>query len=409
MPEQPVNPILEQLRQEEYELRLEVDRLRREVYGQGDPSAVDEYLAKLARMEKELKAIEDQIVTVLEDVSDSGLILDATRRSTGRRKIETTGLEAMVFLRMAQIPTSYYHLLDRNQDPLVSCEVYAADTNESPRRVRVTSFIKGYSAKAVNTFEVAPNETHPFVQLPTLFHERIRDLNELTRASLNVLVEDLDGKVETQETYPVWLLARTTAPLAIRDPKTGAWRDMTRYLGAFVTPNAPSLMTFLRTATKHHPNGILVGYQGSTDNVQPQVKALFEALKEEGNITYVNSVIDFSPEQGFNGQRIRLPRESLADHQANCIDGTVLFASLLEGVSLSPALVLVPGHAFLAWETWRNSGEWKFLETTMIGSHTFEEACASAEKTAAKYKQQEQLTLWPLTLLRTKYAIFPME
>ena len=46
-----------------------------------------------------------------------------------------------------------------------------------------------------------------------------------------------------------------------------------------------------------------------------------------------------------------LPRESLADKEANCINGTVLFASLLEGISMSPAIVLVPGHAFLAWET----------------------------------------------------------
>ncbi len=177
--------------------------------------------------------------------------------------------------------------------------------------------------------------------------------------------------------------------MLVHDPKTGAWRDMTRYLGAFVTPNAPSLMTFERTGARHHPDGNLVGYQGGLDRVEPQVKALFEALKEEGDITYVNSVIDFTPEQGFTGQRIRLPRESLADHQANCIDGTVLFASLLEGISMSPAIVLVPGHAFLAWETWRNNNEWKFVETTMIGSHTFEEACASAEKTAAKYKRAE--------------------
>src|SRR4029077_11411867 len=73
-------------------------------------------------------------------------------------------------------------------------------------------------------------------------------------------------------------------------------------------------------------------------------------------------------------QRTRLPRESLRHKSANCIDGTVLMASLLEAASLHPAIVLVPGHAFVGWETWEGSDEWDYLETTMIASHDFEAA-----------------------------------
>ena len=46
----------------------------------------------------------------------------------------------------------------------------------------------------------------------------------------------------------------------------------------------------------------------------------------------------------------------------------------LEAASLHAALVLVPGHAFVAWEKWRGSDDWDFLETTMIGTHDFEAA-----------------------------------
>jgi hypothetical protein len=312
---------------------------------------------------------------------------------------------------MAQIPTSYYHLLEVDADPLISCKVTATAGGEKDiRRIRVSSFIEGYSAAAVNTFEVKKRSSHTFDQLPVLFSEQVKGLTELTRASLNILVEDLDsGKVEIHETYPVWLLARTTAPLAVRDPQTGQWRDMMRYFGAFVTPNAPSLMRFLRTGAQHHPQGRLIGYQGDKDGVTHQVKALYDALKQEGNITYVNSLIDFSPEQGFASQRVRLPRESIETHQANCIDGTVLFASLLEGISLNPAIVIVPGHAFLAWETWRNSGEWKYVETTMIGTHGFEKACSSATSTAARYQSRKQLKMYPLNELRATHGIMPME
>ena len=83
-----------------------------------------------------------------------------------------------------------------------------------------------------------------------------------------------------------------------------------------------------------------------------------------------------------SGQRVRLPSESLTGGQANCIDGTVLMASLLEGFSLNPAIVVIPGHAFLGWETWPNSHVWRYLETTMIGTNNFQEACESAENLA---------------------------
>lgn len=406
----PTTNDLVELNRKEYEVRTNVDRLRREVYQQTDPSSAPELLEELAKAEEDLQAVEQERIVAQELDPNSGLILDTKDTST-RRGSETTGLEAKVYLNMAHVPTSFYHLLNMASTPLLTCTVRATKRleNKPKRRVRISSYIDGYSARVVNTFELAINETHEFKQLPTLFPDRIRDVNELTRATLNVVVEDLDGSVELHETEPIWLLARTSAPLAVMDPQTGHWQDLTRYLGAFVTPNAPSLMTFLREAARLHPDGHLVGYQGGPERVVPQVKALFDALKTKAEITYVNSVVNFSPQQGFSSQRVRLPRESLTDKEANCIDGTVLFASLLEGISMSPAIVLVPGHAFLAWETWRDSNEWRYLETTMIGSSTFEQACASAEKTAEFYQGAKKLRMWSLSELRTKFGITPME
>lgn len=399
------------LQRQAYELRTLVDRLRREVFQQADPTDAPQLLEELVAKEQELQAVEDAISAAQAQDPSSGLILEMKKEQVKLRGAQTTGLEARVYLKMAQVPTSFYHLLDAARNPLLSCTIKAVKKIEDKpnrRRVRVRSSIEGYSATAINTCEIPIGEEHEFRQLPTLFPDRLRELNELTRATLNVVIEDLDGSVELHETEPIWLLARTSAPLGVRDPQTGQWQDLTHYLGAFVTPNAPSLLTFLREAARQHPDGRLIGYQGNQDRVPPQVKALFDALKQ-AEITYINSVIDFNPQQGAASQRIRLPRESLADKEANCIDGTVLFASLLEAISMSPAIVLVPGHAFLAWETWQGSNTWRYLETTMIGTSTFEQACASAEKLAEQYKSKQQLRMWPLSELRVKYSITPME
>jgi hypothetical protein len=406
----PQEQTLAELRRQEYNQRIIVDRLRREVFQQTDPVASTALLGELTQKEKALKEIEAQRAAVQAKDAQSGLILDTADATTMRGR-DTTGLEAKVHLKMAHVPTAICHLLDREQNPLIACQVKAVRTADrrTKRRLRVSSYIEGYSARAVNTFELPINSSHTVKQLPTLFPASLRSLSELTRATLNVLVEDLEGDVELHETEPIWLLARTSAPLFVDDPQSGQRQDLTPYFGAFVTPNAPSLMKFLRIAADFHPEERLVGYQGDPDGVNQQVKALFDALKSSADITYVNSVIDFNPNQGTASQRVRLPRESLADREANCLDGTVLFASLLEGISLHPAIILVPGHAFLGWETWSNTGEWCYLETTMIGSSSFEEACDRGSKLADHYASEDELTRLPLQVLRSVHGITPME
>ena len=397
--------------------RRAVERLRREVFEQSAGSASSELLKELEDAEVMLSELE-QTRAVAQRNTRTGQILDNRTASTLLGP-ETTGLAVSIQLRMRQLPTSICHLFDPEANPLLSCQVHALTGGF--RRVRVTSFIEGYSASAVETVEVkAPSpEPHEFNMLPPLFLDRARKITEVTRASLNIKVEDLDrdNKIEIHRTHPIWLLARTTAPLAVEDPATGEFQDMSRYLGAFVTPNAPEVMAFHRDIAEISTETSLVGYQVDKALVEPQVRAIYTALQLRTNLTYDNSVIAFTPSTGSVAQRVRLPRESLAGSAANCIDGTVLFASLLESFSLSPAIIVIPGHAFVAWETWGGSDEWKYLETTVIGKKSFEEACAAGESYAKSHQKLKERTKrehyfrrWPLRVLRsTEYGIFPME
>ncbi|MEM7132546.1 MAG: hypothetical protein AAF702_39955 [Chloroflexota bacterium] len=414
---------LDELRAAEYDLRLEVSSLERLVYEMDELTDEDDLLERLVMKQQTLYEVEQDRAAAEKRNRRSGLIVNAKSESAseevggtdngspGTRGADTTGLVVKVNLRMAQVPTATCHLFDQIEHPLVISQVRAVGSRK--RRVRVISFIEGYTARAVDTVELKPNKAQALYQLPTFFPERIRDLNELTRATLNILVEDLDGKVELHATEPVWLLARNSAPLAVKDPTSGQWNDLTRYLGAFVTPNEPSIMRFQRQIARHHPEGRLVGYQGP---VASQAKAIFQALKQDADITYVNSVVDFNPEEGSKTQRVRLPRQSLDEGQANCIDGSLLFASLLEGISLNPAIVIVPKHVMVGWETKSKSGEWNYLETTMINTHSFEKALDSGQRKAKVYQGQLEATgnlqwfrQWSLRELRTKYGITPLE
>ena len=404
---------LAQLRKKEYTARREANRLRRAVFEDDPTASSDALLDELKHAEIALHNAEQARAN--EEVKGRpGVVVNISRQSDLLGP-KTTGLDAKVELRMEHVPVSIYHLLDAAERPLVHCTVSSNETSKT-RRVRVTSFIEGFTAKAVDTVELRPKGSQEFPQLPTIFPERSRSLTEMTKAMLNVLVEDLDGAVEMHTTRPLWLLARTAAPLAVKDPTTASWVDMSPYLGAYVTPNAPPIMAFLRVVADHHPQKKLVGYQDSEANVEPQVRAIFDALKADANITYVNSLIAFEADAGLSSQRIRTPSESLEHGQANCIDGTVLYASLLEAASLNPAIVLIPGHAFVGYETWKDSGEWRYLETTMTGSGTFEQASEAGDKTTARWSRIAEesgdalkFRRWSVAELRSERQITPME
>lgn len=381
-------PDIDDLRRREFDARLQVKALRRAVFEENRTDQMDALFAA----EAELAELNDARARAeKKDPRASAQLMGGGGGGEGEEGDdtlgqETTGLEAKARLRLAQVPTSLIHLFDAVTYPLVAFEIQ--NFNNETKRLCFTTYVEGYSAHAIDTIEVKKGTPAPVHQLPTFFPDRLQAVTELTRATVNVEVRDLDAKTELQMTMPIWLLARSTAPLAVLDPGSGTWKDMTPFLGAYVTPNAPSVMKFLRLVTDAHPQRRLIGYQEPKSEVETQVKAVFETLKNHG-IRYVNSVIDFTPENGSQNQRVRTPRETLDDREANCIDGTLVVASLLEAISLNPAIVIIPGHAFVAWETWRRgseaSNEWRYLETTMISSHTFEEACQSADQLAARW------------------------
>jgi hypothetical protein len=148
-------------------------------------------------------------------------------------------------------------------------------------------------------------------------------------------------------------------------------------MGAWVTPNSPAIEQFLTAAKARAPQQSFGGrYSASL----PQVKAMFDELKSTG-VTYVSDPTIFS--QFDRVQRTRLPKQVLASRSAQCLEGSLTFASLMESIGLEPFIVLVPGHVFVGWEPtekdYRSSRSPFFLETTMVGSNSFEEALATAD------------------------------
>ncbi len=95
-------------------------------------------------------------------------------------------------------------------------------------------------------------------------------------------------------------------------------------------------------------NYSVTGYQ-DPKMITAQMQAVYEALHAYG-MSYVSDTSTL--EAGF--QRVRTPDRVLADHTGNCIELSILFASIFESMGLEPVVVFPRGHAIIGVVTRTN-------------------------------------------------------
>lgn len=136
---------------------------------------------------------------------------------------------------------------------------------------------------------------------------------------------------------------------------------------AYVNEDHPWVDTILKEAIATGVVKQFVGYQANDpQEVYKQVYAIWRALQTRG-ITYSSISIVSAEADRVASQHVRFLDESIENKQANCIDGTVMLASILRKIGINPRIVVVPGHAYLAFDLNPEGTEMAGLETTIMG------------------------------------------
>jgi len=144
--------------------------------------------------------------------------------------------------------------------------------------------------------------------------------------------------------------------------------DFSWLFSAYVNENHPWVDGILKEALDSGLVSSFTGYQSEDpEEVMAQVFAVWNVLQRRG-IKY-SDVSTTTPSKFVFSQNVRFLDQSIKSTQANCVDGSVLMASVLRKIGISPYLVMVPGHCFLAFDTGDDEdSEIIGLETTMIGN-----------------------------------------
>ena len=138
------------------------------------------------------------------------------------------------------------------------------------------------------------------------------------------------------------------------------------FYAAYVNEENPLIDKVLREALNTRIVRRFLGYQSTPEMVDKQVYALWYVLQKR-NFKYSSVSYSSLSSNVVYAQRVRTFEDALNSSQINCVDGSVLFASLLRAINITPVLVQMPGHMFVGYYTDSAKKNLTFLETTMIG------------------------------------------
>lgn len=182
-----------------------------------------------------------------------------------------------------------------------------------------------------------------------------------------------------------------------------------RSVVAWVTPHDKCVQSLISSAKELSPGRSLGGYTGyeglteeeRTNKTLAQAKAIFYAIKGQG-ISYVNTPVSFS-----GSQHVKMPADSLNEKSGNCVDGSVLFASAFESLGMNPVLLILPAHMFVGVETYPKSGHYVFIETTIVGTSSFEDAVVQGNEKFNEFQSTDNLSVIDVTSIRSEITPFP--
>jgi len=226
-----------------------------------------------------------------------------------------------------------------------------------PRLTEGLSVYEGFLDEAGTEYFVFPHLNYDYDLLPQLLQPR---------PATATFTLYLNGQRVGQQTKTFQVRAITDCPYAFTN-LFGEDEDVSWMFAGYVNENHPDVDVLLGEALGTGLVSAIDGYQtGNPDDVYKQVFALWTALHQRG-LRYSSGTRPSGGDQNVLSQTVRPMGQALRLSQANCVDGTVLMASVLRRIELDPFLILVPGHCFLGFYLDKAHKTFDVLETTLLG------------------------------------------
>ncbi len=209
-------------------------------------------------------------------------------------------------------------------------------------------------------------------------YDLLRRTTQLTQQAFAATLL-VDGRPAAEATLVCTVHSVNEAVSRIFLQSTGQWQDTSVCFAAFVNEDHPWINGLLQESVAAGGVRAFTGYQGGSQAALQQAQAIWEALAARG-LSYVNVATDSGTSPLVSTQYVRFLDQSVHDQGANCVDASVLFASVLRRIGLRPVLIFRPGHCFTGFYDAPEGGRIIAFETTLLGSAPFSAAAAEGAK-----------------------------
>ena len=225
----------------------------------------------------------------------------------------------------------------------------------------------GELAEADKEYFIAPKVNYKF--------EKLRKTTQQVPLNVSFAVE-LDGKPAGEKLETLQVRSINDCPFGVSNEEEtlddenfiAGSAEIGWMFAAYVNENHPMLDKILQEALATKAVNAFLGYQRDDPaEVARQVFAIWSALQKRG-IQYSSTTTTPGGSEVVYSQYVRFLDQSITNTQANCVDGSVLFASILRKISIKPFLVTIPGHMYVGFYLTPDKSDFVGLETTVIGA-----------------------------------------
>lgn len=285
-----------------------------------------------------------------------------------------------------------------------SCIAIKVKSGKPNSMVRIELSGTPFYAQSTSTF-VLPEKNTEYTVYPDILwqYDELRNNEQAGPVSVAANIElngkDLGQHVRTFSVRSInECLLGYVKPL---DDGKSTYVSTRLFFAAYVNEESTLIDNILREALNTRIVKRFQGYQNCTDeSVDKQVYALWYVLQKR-NFKYSSISYSSLSSNVVFSQRVRTVEDALNSSQINCVDGSVLFASLLRAVNITPVLIRIPGHMFVGYYTDAQMENLSFLETTMIGDVDLDDYFPE-EKLDSAMENQTQAEVSRLTFEKSK-------
>lgn len=271
--------------------------------------------------------------------------------------------------------------------------------------IEVSVYIKQYmdNPKNYEVQEPIKRGEERRIDLYALFNEKVLEITEGAKVSAEFSI-DYDFKGNRKHTSRI-------ETITLQNRNASIWDD-DRRAAAFITARDPVVLRMSKNVAgmvRDQP------YRVFGDNFMLAI-AIHNALSIYG-ISYV--VDPNTPYEKFHENKqaidfLQFPRQTLEYRAGDCDDLSILYAALLESLSVDTALIPVPGHIYIAVNLdmkptearkiffnhgdliFRDGNTWLPLEVTLVES-SFINAWKEGAREWHKYEPLEQAGFYPVS------------